>query len=94
MNCINGSSPQTCELIAPVLPFYRLEEKGTVQSDSESRSVVSDCLDYTVHGIRCVGVLKWMAGPFPRGSPDLDRAQVSHIVGGFFTSWATKGVFL
>ena len=39
--------------------------------------------DYTVHGIlqECIGF------PFPRGSSQpRDRTQISHIVGGFFTS--------
>ena len=48
-------------------------------------------MDYTVHGIVQARILKWVAFPFPRGSPQpRDRTQVSHIAGGFFTSWATR----
>ena len=36
-------------------------------------------------------ILEWIAFPFPRGSSQpTDRAQVSHISGGFFTVWATR----
>ena len=48
-------------------------------------------MDYTVHGIVQARILEWVAFPFPRGSPQpRDRTQVSHIAGGFFTSWATR----
>ena len=48
---------------------------------SESRSVMSDS----------ARILEWVAIPFSRGFSQLrDRTQVSHIVGRFFTSWATR----
>ena len=51
-----------------------------------------DFMDYTVHGILQARTLEWVAFPFSRGSSQTrDRTQVSHIAGGFFTSWATKG---
>ena len=35
-------------------------------------------------------ILKWVAYPFSRGSSQpRDQTRVSHIAGGFFTSWAT-----
>ena len=38
-----------------------------------------------------VRILERVASPFSRGSSQLkDRTQVSHIAGGFFTSWATR----
>ena len=47
-------------------------------------------MDYTVHGILKATILEWVAFPFSRGSSQLrDQTQVSHIAGGFFTSWAT-----
>ena len=63
-------------------------------SESESRSVMSDSLRlhelYTVHGILQARILEWVAFPFSRGSSQpRDWTQVSHIAGGFFTSWAT-----
>ena len=57
--------------------------------ESESRSVVSDFL--WPHGILEARILEWVAFPFSRGfSQSRDRTLVSRIVGGFFTSWATK----
>ena len=48
-------------------------------------------MDYTVHGILRARMLEWVAVPFSRGSFQLrDQTQVSCILGGFFTSWATR----
>ena len=48
-------------------------------------------MDYTVHGILQARILEWEAFPFSRGSsPSRDKTQVSHIAGGFFTTWATR----
>ena len=48
-------------------------------------------MDYTVHGILQARIMEWVAFPFSRRPSQLrDRAQVSHISGGFFTSWATR----
>ena len=47
-------------------------------------------MDYTVHGI-LQARLEWVAFPFSRGSSQpRDPTQVSHVAGGFLTSWATK----
>ena len=46
---------------------------------------------YMVHGILQVRILEWGAFPFSRGSfQPRARTLVSHIAGGFFTSWATR----
>ena len=51
-------------------------------------------MDYIVHGILQARILEWVAFPFSRGSSQpRDRTQVSHIAGGFFTSWATRKPF-
>ena len=48
-------------------------------------------MDYTVHGILQARILEWVAFPFSReSSQPRDQTQVSHIAGGFFTSWATR----
>ena len=48
-------------------------------------------MNYTVHGILQARILEEVAFPFSRGSSQpRDRTQVSHIAGGFFTSWATR----
>ena len=42
------------------------------------------------HGILHARILEWVAIPFSKGSSQpRDQTQVSHIVGRFFTSWAT-----
>ena len=63
-----------------------------VKSESESRSVLPNCLG--PHGLYSstpqilqARILEWVALPFFRGSSQpRDRTQVSHIAGGFFTS--------
>ena len=48
-------------------------------------------MDYILHGILQARTLEWVAFPFSRGSSQSrDQTQVSHIVGRFFTSWATR----
>ena len=48
-------------------------------------------MDYTVHGILQARILEWVVFPFSRGtSQPRDQTQVSHIAGGFFTSWAAR----
>ena len=48
-------------------------------------------MDYIVHGILQARILEWVAFPFSRGSyKRRDQTQVSSIVGGFFTRWATR----
>ena len=73
--------------------FFRLQWKSlshvqllatpwTIQS--------SDLMNYTVHGIPQVRILKW--GTFPSSKESYqhrDWTQIFHIAGGFFTSWAT-----
>ena len=45
---------------------------------------------HTVHGILQARILGWIAFPFSRGSSQpRNQTPVSHIVGRFFTSWAT-----
>ena len=60
------------------------------EKESESCSVMSNPMDYTVHGILQARILEWVAFPFSRGSSQpRDQTQVSCIAGWFFTSWAT-----
>ena len=50
-----------------------------------------DPMDYRVHGILQARMLEWVAIPFSRGSSQpRGWTQVSHIAGGFFTSWTTR----
>ena len=58
---------------------------------AQSGLTLCDPWDYTVHVILQARILEWVAVPFSRGSSQSrDQTQVSHIAGGFFTSWATK----
>ena len=58
---------------------------------SQSCLTLCDPMDYTVHGILQARILEWVAIPVSRGSSQPgDWTQVSHIVGKFFTSWATE----
>ena len=58
---------------------------------AQSCPTLCDSMDYRVHGILQATILEWVAFSFSRGSSQpRDRTQVSHIAGGFFTSWATK----
>ena len=57
----------------------------------QSYSTLCDPTEYIVHGILQARIPKWVAIPFSRGSSQpRDQTQVSHIAGGFFTSWATR----
>ena len=48
----------------------------------------------SVHGILQAGILEWVARPSSWGSSQpRDWTQVSHLTGGFFTSWATREIF-
>ena len=45
----------------------------------------------SVHGILQARIVEWVAMPSSRGSSQpRDQTQVSHLVGGFFTIWATR----
>ena len=58
---------------------------------AQSCPTLCDPSEYTVHGSLQAWILEWVAFPFSRGSSQLrDWTQVSHIAGGFFTSWATR----
>ena len=87
VGCFNCSlfffwlSHVTCGILVP-----RSEVKV-----AQSCPTLCDPMDYTVHGILQARILEWVAVPFSRGSSQpRDQLQVSHIAGGFFTSWATR----
>ena len=57
---------------------------------AQSCLTLCDPMDYTVHEILQARILEWVVFLLSRGSSQpRDRTQVSHIAGGFFTSWAT-----
>ena len=53
-----------------------------------------DPMDCTAHGILQARMLGWVVVLFSRGSSSSRNwTQVSHIAGGFFTSWATREAY-
>ena len=66
--------------------FWYLHKIG-----SEMKVAQSLCDPIDIYGILQARILEWVAFPFSRGSSQpRDQTQVSHIVGGFFTDWATR----
>ena len=58
---------------------------------AQSCPSLCDPMNCTVHGILQARIPEWVAFPLSRGSSQpRDQTQVSHIAGGFFTSWATR----
>ena len=67
----------------PVLP--------TVAFITQSCLTLCNPMDCTVPGILQARILEWADFPASGASSQpRDQTQVSHIVGGFFTSWATR----
>ena len=70
-----------------------LEVKVSVTQSYLTLSNPMDCSlpGSSIHGILQARISKWVAMPSSRGSsPSRDRTQVSHIVGRFFTVWASR----
>ena len=62
---------------------------------AQSCPTLGDPKDDTVHGILQVRILEWVGFPFSRGSSQpRNWTQVSHIAGGFFTSWTSRETFV
>ena len=96
-----SSPPETMSMLLFGIGFCRYNQakmRSYWVRVCESDSVVSDFfdpIDYTVHGLLQARMLEWIALLSSRGSSQLrDRTQISHIAGGFFTSWATKEALL
>ena len=69
---------------------YKLESRLKVKV-AQSCPTLCDPMDYTVHGILQARIMECVTLPFSRGSSQpKDWTQVSHIPGGFFTSWTTR----
>ena len=80
-----------CLLLLPPSLFPSMVKVKVAQSCP----TLCDPTDYTVHGILQAWILEWVSVPFSRGSSrPRDWTQVSHIVGGFFTSWAVREALL
>ena len=68
------------------------ELKSVKVKVAQSCLTLWDAMDFTsVYGILQARILEWVAFLFSRGSSQPRvLAQVFHIAGGFFTSWATR----
>ena len=77
-----------------LLPYQEKKNPQTINAGewSESCTVVpNSATPWTVHRILQARILEWVAFPFSRvASQPRDWTQVSHITGGFFTSWAIR----
>ena len=75
VSCISGPLPT--------------ELQGTLKMKvAQSCPTLSNPMDSTVHGILQARILEWVAFPFSRvSSKPRGQTQVSHVAGGFFTSW-------
>ena len=68
--------------------MYALKVKVKV---NQSFPPLCDPMDFIVHGILQARILEWVTFLFSwESSQPRDQTQVSHIAGGFFTSWATR----
>ena len=78
--------PQCCQNYPSETQVWLCQVKG-----AQSCPTLCNPMDYRVHGILQARILEWVAVPFSRGSSQLrNQTRVSHIAGGFFTSWATR----
>ena len=80
----------TISFCCPLLLLPSISEKSEVKV-IQSCPTPHDPMDSEVHGILQARILEWVAFLFSRGSSQpRDWTQVSHMAGGFFTSWATR----
>ena len=71
------------------VPLVSLRSKVKVKIPQLCPSLC-DLMDYPDHRILQATILEWVAFPYSKGSSQpRDGDQVSHIAGGFFTSWVT-----
>ena len=82
--------PPTAKISQPLLWGVTVDWGRSEVKAAQSRPTLRNPVDYTVRGILQIRILEWAAFPFSReSSQPREQTQVSHIAGGFFTSWAT-----
>ena len=82
---------QSCSLVCTLKSWKLRPHKILHTGVYSERGSESLSVDYAVHGILQARILEGVALPVSRGSSQQrDRTQVSHIVDGFFTRWATR----
>ena len=79
--------------IRPILEFYSWRLHDFIRVNdwvkvTQSRPTLCDPMDYTVHGSQNTQVGSHAL--LPGSSQPRVWTQVSHVAGGFFTSWATR----
>ena len=90
--CTRRKPTSVTEVLLVSMGCGGLARWGYLTPESESRSIMSDCLQphgLYAHGILQARILEWVALPFSRGTSP-PRTRVSCTAGGFFTSWATR----
>ena len=89
LNTIQGPMIRQNFVACDVLLTFKVKVKG-----AQSCPTLFDPTEFSrnsVHGILQARILEWVAFPFSRGSShSRDWAQVFHMAGEFFTSWATR----
>ena len=87
------ATPWTVALQAPLsIDFSRQEYCKVKGKVAQSCPILCDPVDYTAQGILQARIPEWVVFPFSRGSSQFrDRAQVSHMAGGFFYHLGHKG---
>ena len=86
-----GIEPRSPTLQADSLLSEPPGKQGVKVKVAQSCLALWDFMDYTVHGILQVRILKWETFPFSRESFQArDWTQFSCIAGRFFISWASR----
>ena len=82
----------TTSLFSLWVCFYFMDERMKV---TQLCPILCSPMDYTINVILQARILEWVAVSISSGSSQpRDWTQVTHIAGGFFTSWATRETFL
>ena len=104
IHCVLFMGQRLSWFFTSVIPFHPLNPRRCVVVPTllccclvtQSCPTLCNPMDYslsgsTVHGILQANVLEWVSMPSSReSSQSSDQTQVSHIAGGFFTSWDTR----
>ena len=84
-------SPRLTHTCTGVCGANKKKMRSVLRETNEGERSRSAPPGKTCHWILQARRLEWVAIPFSRGSSQpRDRTQVSHILGEFFTSWATR----
>ena len=87
----NKAMPKNVQTTVQLCSFHMLTSEVTQSCPTPWNPMDSSLPGFSVHEIFKTRVLEWIASSFSRGSSrPRDWTRVSHIVGRFFTIWATR----